>query len=52
MIVDRNKDWVPKIQQFMRSNENYLVIVGTGHLVGKESVVDLLRAKGYQVEQL
>jgi len=52
MIVDRNKDWVPKIQQFMRSNENYLVIVGAGHLVGKESVVDLLRAKGYQVEQL
>jgi uncharacterized protein YbaP (TraB family) len=52
MIVDRNKDWVPKIQQFMGSNENYLVIVGAGHLVGKESVVDLLRAKGYRVEQL
>ena len=52
MIVDRNKDWVPKIQQFMRSNEHYLVIVGAGHLVGKESVVDLLRAKGYRVKQL
>ena len=52
MIVDRNKDWVPKIQQLMGSNENYLVIVGAGHLVGKESVVDLLRTKGYRVEQL
>ncbi len=52
MIVDRNKDWVPKIERFLKSNENYLVIVGAGHLVGKDSVVDLLRARGHVVEQL
>jgi len=52
MIVDRNKDWVPKIEQFMGSNDNYLVIVGAGHLVGKDSVIDLLRSRGYNVEQL
>ena len=51
MIADRNKDWVPKIEQFMKSDENYLVIVGAGHLVGKDSVVELLRARGYKVEQ-
>jgi uncharacterized protein YbaP (TraB family) len=26
-------------------------VVGAGHLVGKDSVVDLLTAKGYKVEQ-
>lgn len=28
------------------------VVVGAGHLVGKGSIVDLLRKKGYVVEQM
>jgi uncharacterized protein YbaP (TraB family) len=27
-------------------DENYLVIVGTGHLVGRDSVIDLLKKDG------
>ena len=35
----------------MRENKNVLFVVGAGHLVGPESVVDLLKEKGYQVKQ-
>ncbi len=52
MVTDRNKAWVPKIEELTRGKENAIVIVGAGHLAGKESVVDLLRTKGYKVEQL
>lgn len=52
LLVQRNKNWVPQIQTFLESDENYLVIVGAGHLVGKQSVVQLLRDRGYKVERI
>jgi uncharacterized protein YbaP (TraB family) len=35
----------------MRENKNVLFVVGAGHLVGPESVVDLLKKRGYKVKQ-
>ncbi len=52
LVFDRNRDWVPKIENLVRSEKEYLVVVGTLHLVGEGSVVDLLRRKGYVVEQM
>jgi uncharacterized protein YbaP (TraB family) len=52
MLTDRNRQWLPKIEQFLRSNRNTIVIVGAGHLVGKDSVLALLEAKGFKVTQL
>ena len=34
------------------SGNKTLVVVGAAHLVGREGVVELLRQKGYSVEQL
>lgn len=52
LFLDRNLRWVPQIEQLLTGTDTYLVIVGAAHLVGKEGVVELLRAKGYTVEQL
>lgn len=52
LIVERNRKWLPEIESYLHGNENYLVIVGSGHLVGKDGLVKLLRDKGYSVEQL
>jgi len=52
MVTDRNKAWVPKIEEMIAGKESAIVIVGAGHLAGKGSVVDLLRARGYKVDQL
>lgn len=52
LITDRNRNWIPHIERYLLQDENYIVVVGAGHLVGKDSVVEMLRAKGYTVEQL
>jgi uncharacterized protein YbaP (TraB family) len=52
MITNRNRSWVPKLESLIRGKDDALVVVGAGHLVGREGVVELLRAKGYTIEQL
>jgi uncharacterized protein YbaP (TraB family) len=52
LITNRNQAWIPKLESLIRGKDDALVVVGAGHLVGKEGVVELLRAKGYTIEQL
>jgi hypothetical protein len=52
VIVERNRAWLPKIAGFLKGNESYLVIVGAGHLAGREGLVESLKAQGYTVDQL
>ena len=52
LIVDRNRKWAKKIENLTHGNRSVMVIVGVAHLVGKDSVVDLLRKGGYQVTKL
>lgn len=50
-VVRRNLNWLPQIEKFCKDRQNYLVIVGTGHLIGKDGLVRVLREKGYSVAQ-
>jgi uncharacterized protein YbaP (TraB family) len=52
LIYDRNRKMVSKIEDFLKTKETYFVIVGAGHLVGGKGIVEILKAKGYMVEQL
>lgn len=52
LLVARNRAWVPQIEALLARDEDALVVVGAGHLVGEQSVVDLLRRAGYAVERL
>jgi uncharacterized protein YbaP (TraB family) len=52
LLLDRNKAWVEKIEKLRAAGKNVFVVVGAAHLVGKESVVDLLAKKGFKVQQL
>jgi uncharacterized protein len=36
----------------LQGSDDVLVVVGAGHLVGKQGVVEMLRAKGYTIEQM
>ena len=40
------------LEELAQGSKNTIVIVGAGHLVGKEGVVELLRKKGYKITQL
>ena len=52
LTVDRNRKWIPQIERLLDAREDYLVVVGALHLVGTDSVIDLLERKGYKVRQL
>jgi hypothetical protein len=52
LTVERNRKWVPQLEQLLDDKEDYLVVVGALHLVGTDSVIDLLERKGYRIEQL
>lgn len=52
LIVDRNKQWVKKVERMLAGNTSTMVIVGVAHLAGTDSVIDLLRQRGYKVIQL
>lgn len=49
LTVDRNRRWIGQIQKLLDDRDDYLVIVGALHLVGKDSVIDLLQRRGYKV---
>ena len=49
LLVARNKNWLPKLEAMLASPETHFVTVGVGHLVGPDSVVAALKAKGYKV---
>ena len=50
LLVGRNRRWVPQIEDCL-SQKRCFVVVGAAHLVGPDSVVALLKAKGYTVTQ-
>jgi uncharacterized protein YbaP (TraB family) len=51
VLAARNRKWVPKIAALLDDDKNYLVIVGAGHLIGPDSVIDLLKKQGIGATQ-
>lgn len=52
LITDRNRNWIPLLEKVLKSHRSGLAVVGAGHLIGPDSVVEMLRRKGYSIEQL
>lgn len=52
LVTDRNRSWISTLEDLINSGERILVIVGVGHLVGEDSVINLLKSKGYKIEKL
>ncbi len=51
VLGSRNRKWLPKIEALLNDDKNYLIIVGTGHLVGDDNVIELLKRDGIAAEQ-
>lgn len=52
LLVERNRNWLPKVEALFLRPRPSLVIVGAAHLVGADGLLQVLRAKGYRIEQL
>jgi uncharacterized protein len=51
LLVERNRSWMPKLEALVGRSRPF-VVVGAAHLVGPDGLLAMLKAKGYQVEQL
>jgi uncharacterized protein YbaP (TraB family) len=52
IMIDRNLKWIPRLEKYLQSPETELVLVGAGHLVGEQGVLDELIKRGYRIEQM
>ena len=52
MIVDRNNNWMVKIEKYLSDNKIEFVLVGAAHYYGEDGLIQQLKNKGYKVEQL
>ena len=50
LFDDRHAKWMPQIEAMLNDGRTHVIVVGAAHLVGRGSVIDLLRAKGIRVE--
>jgi uncharacterized protein YbaP (TraB family) len=52
MYDERNFNMLNKINEFLADDNTYFIVVGAGHLVGENGLINLLKEKGYSIEQL
>lgn len=51
LTTERNRRWVDQVEPLLDDREDYLVVVGTLHLVGQDSLIELLEKKGHRITQ-
>lgn len=51
LLFERNRNWIPEIERLLSKNQDSLIVVGAGHLIGEENVIQLLKQKGYRVRR-
>ena len=51
LFVDRNRKMATAIEGYLKTTGEYFVVVGSGHLIGPEGILDLLQTKGYVLVQ-
>jgi uncharacterized protein YbaP (TraB family) len=52
LLVERNLNWMPKLEALFTRSGRTFVVVGAAHLVGPDGLLAMLKSKGYTVEQL
>jgi uncharacterized protein YbaP (TraB family) len=47
LIVQRNREWKKRILELRVEKKNTLIIVGAGHLIGPQSLIEMLSQEGF-----
>ena len=45
LLVDRNRNWLPKIEALFARPGRAFIVVGAAHLVGADGLISMLRAQ-------
>lgn len=51
LLTDRNKRWIPLLEDLLSRSRTALVVVGVAHLIGDQNVLALLAEKGFTVNR-
>ena len=52
LLVDRNISWLKYIERMLTTADVEFVLVGALHLIGKDGVLQQLKARGYEITRL
>jgi uncharacterized protein YbaP (TraB family) len=52
LLDNRNRNWIPKIENYLKGGKPCFVVVGAAHMGGPSGVLSLLKGRGYTIEQL
>lgn len=53
VFTTRNRSWVERFEELAKANPGtYFVLVGSGHYLGPDNILELLEKKGYSVEKI
>lgn len=52
LVKNRNAAWVGPLERYLDDGRHYLVVVGALHLVGRDNVIDMLKARGHKAVRL
>jgi uncharacterized protein YbaP (TraB family) len=51
LLVDRNTNWLPKIERLIEQPKEKFILVGALHLIGEDGLLQQLKNRGYQVQR-
>jgi uncharacterized protein YbaP (TraB family) len=51
LLVDRNNNWLPKIERLIEQPKEKFILVGALHLIGADGLLQQLNNRGYQVQR-
>lgn len=52
LLTNRNANWVVQVEEMLKGKGVIFIAVGAGHLVGPDSVIAMLEAKGIKAERV
>jgi len=52
LLADRSENWLPTINAYQKTPEKEFILVGVGHLVGPDGIIEALRKNGCKIEKL
>jgi len=52
LVVNRNQNWTQQIEALLDDDQDYLIIVGALHLIGKDGLPTMLRKRGQELTQM
>lgn len=51
LLAGRNREWLPEIERYLQTPQKEFILVGVGHLVGEDGIIEHLRRRGYRINK-